>query len=288
MNLSDLLVKHGIDPKDVVVVRHRPTERRLRQQLRRIALEDENAFMAYQSSHRINTERALKTARYIASFLADGPQQAIFVGLYEITGMDVVPHDRWLENPTIRSLVDGGSDVGETRTHIGWFHQRRVEFYDDWKGRLVIDWPPPERSWYRRAHKNIFNIRTIHADDELIKRLEPWDRLAFDWVELNSLPRRFQDELSGWRGIYLIKDGSDGLSYVGAAYGEQNILGRWKNYRDSGHGDNKLLRQRNPLNFRFSILERLADNVDERAVFDRETSWKIRLGTRAPYGLNAN
>jgi hypothetical protein len=128
MNLSDLLAKQGVDPKDVVVLRHRPTEPKLRQQLRRIALEDENAFMAYQSSHRVNTERALKTARYIASFLADGPQQAIFVGLYEITGMDIVPHDRWLENPTIRSLVDGGSDVGETRTHVGWFHQKRIEF----------------------------------------------------------------------------------------------------------------------------------------------------------------
>jgi hypothetical protein len=122
----------------------------------------------------------------------------------------------------------------------------------------------------------------------LIKRLEAWDRLVFDWAELNSLPRRFQDELAGWRGIYLIKDSSDGLAYVGAAYGQQNILGRWKNYRDSGHGDNKLLRQRNPSNFRFSILERLADNVDERTVFDRETSWKIRLGTRVPDGLNAN
>ena len=288
MNFSDLLVKHRINPKDVVVLRHRPTEPKLRQQLRRIALEDENAFIAYQSSHRINTERALQTAKFIASFLADGPGQAIFVGLYEITEMEIVPHDRWLDNPIIRSLVDGGSDAGETRTHIGWFHQKRVSFYDNWKGRLVVDWPPPERSWYRRAHKNTFAIKTIHSDDELIKRLDSWDRLVFSWQELNSLPKRFQDELAGWSGIYFIKDISDGMGYVGAAYGSENILGRWKNYRQTGHGDNVLLRKRNPSTFQFSILERLANNIDEQKVFDRETSWKLRLGTRHPLGLNAN
>ena len=30
--------------------------------------------------------------------------------------------------------------------------------------------------------------------------------------------------------------------YVGAAYGTDNILGRWLNYADSGHGRNRLLR----------------------------------------------
>lgn len=288
MNFSDLLAKHSINPKYVVVLRHRPTEVKLRHQLRRIALEDEATFIAYQSSHRINTERALQTAKFIASFLADGPGQAIFVGLYEIINMEVVPHDRWLENPVIRSLADEGSDIGESRTQVGWFHQKRVNFYDEWKGRLVIDWPPPERSWYRRAHRNTFAIKTIHSDDELVKRLDAWDRLVFTWLDLNSLPKRFQDELAGWSGIYFIKDTSDGMGYVGAAYGAENILGRWKNYRQTGHGDNVLLRKRDPNNFQFSILERLPDNVDDQKVFDRETSWKLRLGTRQPLGLNAN
>lgn len=288
MEFSDLLRKHGIDLRRVLIMRHQPTEPRLRKALRQLALNDEATLIDYQSSHRINTERALRKARHIATFLADGPGQAIFIGLYRITGSTLVSQSRWLENPTLRKLVDLGSDIKPDRDQIEWFFQEPVDFYRQWKGKLVIDWPAPERSWYRWADRKSFAIRAILEEQNLVERLRNWDELAFDWHELQSLHRRHRDAMDGWRAIYLIKDESDGKQYVGSAAGSDNLLGRWLNYARTGHGDNALLRKRNPNSFRFTILERLPETADLEYVLAREGNWKQRLNTRAPFGLNLN
>ena len=94
--------------------------------------------------------------------------------------------------------------------------------------------------------------------------------------------------MSQWRGVYLIHDRSDGKAYVGSAYGEENLLGRWRNHAPTGHGGNKLLRRRDPANFRFSILERVSPDAAPADVVRLEASWKERLHTRSPSGLNDN
>ena len=60
------------------------------------------------------------------------------------------------------------------------------------------------------------------------------------------------------------------------------------NYAALGHGGNRLLRERDPHNFRFTILERVSPDMDEKDVIERENSWKQRLQTRVPFGLNDN
>lgn len=288
MLFSTLLRESGIDPKTVLVMRHQPTEPKLRRELRRLALEDEQTLIDYQSSHGLNTERAIVNADYIASFLADGSGRALFVGLFQIVGQEVAPWHRWLENPRLRELVALGSDSASGRGEVIWFSQRRTDFYPQWKGRLVVAWPTPERAWYRWAHRNEFEVLAIHDEQTLVSRLADWDELVFDWQDLANLPRRHRELLESWRGIYLIRDRLDGKGYVGSAYGADNLLGRWLNYSRTGHGDNKLLRGRDPAGFRFSILERLAETSEPLIVIERERRWKLRLGTAFPEGLNLN
>ena len=117
--------------------------------------------------------------------------------------------------------------------------------------------------------------------------MPPWNKIVLLWDELQTLPSQWRQALSHWRGIYLIFDVSDGRSYVGSAYGQENLLGRWLNYAKSGHGGNRELRERNPVNFRFSILERVSPDLPPDDVIAREVSWKTRLHTRE-FGLNAN
>jgi hypothetical protein len=81
---------------------------------------------------------------------------------------------------------------------------------------------------------------------------------------------------------------SDGKGYVGSAYGDSNLLGRWLGYAAGGHGGNVLLRNRQPGNFRFSILQRVSPDMDAADVIRLEATWKERLHTRAPFGLNDN
>src|SRR5207249_1052408 len=106
------------------------------------------------------------------------------------------------------------------------------------------------------------------------------------WEELAVLPTRWKVVLAQWRGIYYIFDSSDGKGYVGSAYGEDNLLGRWSNYAAQGHGGNRLLRQREPKNFSFTILQLLSPDTNLGEVVALEASWKRRLHTRQPRGLN--
>jgi hypothetical protein len=64
--------------------------------------------------------------------------------------------------------------------------------------------------------------------------------------------------------------------------------GRWVGYAATGHGGNRLLRQRDPKHFRFSILQRVSPDMDATDVIRIEASWKDRLHTRHPWGLNDN
>jgi hypothetical protein len=89
-------------------------------------------------------------------------------------------------------------------------------------------------------------------------------------------------------GGYYIFDTADGKGYVGSGYGGSNLLGRLLNYAASGHGGNRQLRQRDPQTFRFTILQRVSPDLDASDVVRIEGSWKQRLHTRAPYGLNDN
>lgn len=70
-------------------------------------------------------------------------------------------------------------------------------------------------------------------------------------------------------------------------YGRDNIRGRWLNYAASGHGGNTQLRKRKPVNLRFSILQRVSPDMEDRDVIALETSWKERLHTRE-FGMNDN
>lgn len=289
MEFNDLLVRAGIEPQNVVVLRHQPSDPLLRKDLRRLALEDEKSFIDYQSSHGPRTEAALKRVEYIASFVADGSNRALFVGLFRIGKKTLVDGNHWLNNPALSALVDPRVRDQRARTEVIWFSQTRVAtFYSEWSGCLRVAWPPPERSWFRRAERNVLPVIAILEEQALVPRLDDWDQLVFAWQDLIHLPRRHADLLESWRGIYLIKDLTDGACYVGSAYGQDNLLGRWLTYGRSGHGGNNLLKGRSPEYFQFSILERLPETIDPRQVVARENSWKVRLGTRAPHGLNAN
>jgi hypothetical protein len=114
-----------------------------------------------------------------------------------------------------------------------------------------------------------------------------WDELLLTWEELRHPPKTWVQVLSQWRGVYSILDGTDGRGYVGSAYGDENLHGRWSNYAALGDGGNKRLRERAPERFLFSILELVSPTARKEDVIQRESNWKDRLHTRE-FGLNAN
>jgi hypothetical protein len=229
MNFNDLLPK-DISTKDVLVLRHRPHERDFRKVLPGFAADEPDVFNAYQQTQNPKVERMierLKGKGYIASFIGLQPGKAWFVGLYKIASSKPLTYQQFWAKPAYTKMkafgMLGWKDKAE-RSSVLWFDLELIGFYRDWKGKLVVGWPPPERSWCRRAHRNNFPVLSILEESAFARAMPRWRSIDFRWQELAGLPTTWKAKLHEWRGIYYIFDTSDNKGYVGSAYGESNIL----------------------------------------------------------------
>ncbi|MEQ1775235.1 MAG: GIY-YIG nuclease family protein [Burkholderiales bacterium] len=295
MNLKDMLKSRDIDLQHVLVLRNRPTEPELKKALPWLAAERLELFTAYQQAHGGNLEgamEAIKGVGYVASFIGQKPKEATFVGLYKIVSSKPLTYEQFWKIPANIELEKFGMKhwyAMHANRSVRWFNLVLHDFYKHWRGKLVVGWPPPERSWWRRAHRNDFPIVAVHEESAFDTVMVDWDAIDLTWEQLRILPKRLKDALSQWRGIYYIFDTSDKKGYVGSASGENNLLGRWLNYASRGHGGNRLLRPpRDPRNYRFTILQRVSPDMAVNDVTRLESTWKERLHTRAPFGLNDN
>lgn len=293
MDLNHLLRGKDINPEQVLVLRHRPTEAELNKVLPWLAAEKPEFYNAYQQTQGEKLEKAMLAAGYIASFIGREAGKALYVGLYAIRSSKPMTAEDYWAFPAHRELREKFGMVGfnpekEKRKSVLWFDLVPTEFYSEWKGKLIVRWPPPERSWWRRAHKNEMPVLAVLEESVLDKSMPSWDEISLTWQQLAVLPTRWKAILSQWRGIYYIFDTVDGKGCVGSACGDGNLLGRWQNYAASGHGGNVLLRKRNPKSFQFTILQRVSPDMEANEVVRLENTWKDRLHTRQPYGLNEN
>lgn len=291
MLLNDILSRNKIDPKTVLVLRHRPWEPQLNKVLPWLAAERPDVFNAYQQTQGEKVESAMQRAKYVASFIGHEPGKALFVGMYAVKGSQPMTRKQFWNKKANRELKSYGmngftEDAG--RSSILWFNLKLSDFYASWKGKLIVGWPGKEISWWRWADRNDIPVLAVVEDSQLTTNMPDWDHIDLSWSDLSILPTQWKAALKQWRGVYFIFDASDGKGYVGSAYGENNLLGRWLNYAARGHGGNRLLRDRDPENFRFTILQRVSPDMDAAEVIRLEVSWKQRLHTRQPVGLNDN
>jgi hypothetical protein len=275
------------------VLRHRPLEPKLNKVLPRLAAEEPDVFNAYQQTQSEKLERVMagmSGTGYLASFIGNEPGKAVFVALYSIGVSRPLTCDEYWQVPAYADMREkyGLRGPEDSRSSVLWFDLEPTEFHAAWKGKLIVEWPPPERSWWRRAHRNRMLVFSILEDSKLDPPMPDWREIELEWEELGVLSARWKSKLAEWRGVYFIFDTSDGKGYVGSAYGVDNLLGRWLGYAASGHGGNSLLRARSPRDFRFTILQRVSPDEDAESVIRLETTWKKRLHTRSPFGLNDN
>jgi len=291
MLLNDLLASVQLDPRSVLVFRHRPWEVQLNKVLPWLAAERPAVFNAYQQTQGPKVEQAMARATHVAAFIGHEPGKALFVGLYEKGASHPLTKKQFWNNEANRELttygMNGFSD-DDGRSSVLWFDLELMNSYSNWKGKMIVQWPGLERSWWRWADRNDIPVLAILEESQLASNMPKWDKIDLTWSDLSILPAPWKAALSQWRGVYYIFDTSDCKGYVGSAYGEFNIWGRWIDYAARGHGGNRLLRGRDPSSFRFSILQRVSPDMEASDIINLESSWKDRLHTRQPYGLNDN
>jgi len=228
-------------------------------------------------------------AKQIVTFYGLSGTRAGFYGVYK-----VLAHHAARKGPTL----PGCEWSREWKRDAEFFYELRLDRrFADLRDRLIIDWGPGALAWCQKLdNKPVLEVL------EPGRKLPPFDdylEFSLTYPELKALfeheeaHRDWRVSLSAVAGIYLILAQTSGNLYVGSAYGENGIWGRWKNYAATGDGGNlqlrKLIRKGSsyPEQFRFSVLQILPKTMARDEVLQRETKYKHKLGTRA-VGLNSN
>lgn len=291
MTLIDVLAAVGLPVEDdwtAVLLRHTADTPTLTAALPTLAAEDQQAYDAFNAFH-FATEAKKITARPWAVAGVAHHDGVLVTGLYRVNGGQPIASEAWWDvpgNDRLAALGAGGPDTLDRPTT--WINLERDDRLDDWSGRLEVDWTG--RRGYIRVIKptQAFAVRAVHAESRLVSPVPGAEELVVEHAGLAAMPRSWWTRLGQWRGIYYIHDRSSGCGYVGAAYGADNLAQRWRAYATTGHGGNVDLRGLDPTGFVFSVLQLVAPTADPADVQALETSWKNRLSTRRPHGLNAN
>lgn len=280
MNFTELVKMRGFDILiNAKLVRHQEKEYDIRD------LHKAGYLEFYQS---IQSKDIFSNCDYIFSFIGEEGTKATFVGAYK----------RKSTQKFDKSLVPAGYPLSVDED-LYYYDFEKIRLLEDMVDRLVIDWGKSTRGWHQWLNsdkqKEVIEILPLGYT----KDFPGYDDLLLTFDELSSIIKN-KDANRIWHlmlgsvaGVYLIVDTVTGLQYVGSAYGEDGILGRWKAYVDTKHGGNKILTalvQDDPercKKFQFSILQTLPRSMNKDEVIRKEQVYKQKLGTRA-FGLNDN
>jgi len=167
-------------------------------------------------------------------------------------------------------------------------------------GRLIVEHKRQGRNSYLNGEnfQSSCRIHSILPEEIVCADFESFKEVLLKRYEFEQI---FKYQYSPWKsalssvsGIYLLSDTSTGKLYVGSAYGEKGIWGRWEVYSKNYHGDNDLLKELYQekgkdyfYNFQYSILETCDINLSDEQVIAIETRWKKLLLSKE-FGYNKN
>jgi hypothetical protein len=253
-------------------------------------MNSKNLIEEYQS---FQSKPAFQKCKYIVSFLGSNRNSAIFYGIYEVLGIK-----------SGKNLPKYSDEIGKYCDPINinedfFLILNKLETFDKFKGRLVIDWIVP-RGWYNTYGEVLNKIVLKILPKNFVIDFPGLMNVKLNYFELKKIIEN-PDSHSEWynsltklQAVYLILDSNLGSHYVGTTYGELGLWQRWENYiKGDGTGGNIeliKLKNQNPdfyKYFQFSILEVLSKTADQKYCTDKETIWKEKLGSRV-HGLNKN
>lgn len=180
-----------------------------------------------------------------------------------------------------------GADVYETETPRPVLYKAtRVAAFDQYIGKMVIDWGASARQWCQIASnkgKPILEIRRKYSEPEF----PGFAKFICSSTEVSTLPETWKSILSANKGVYILIHKETQRQYIGSATGEGGFLGRWLSYETNGHGGNAQLKKLADRKYDISILEVCSSSDADTDVINREQDWKRKLGSKA-FGLNSN
>ena len=177
---------------------------------------------------------------------------------------------------------------------VGYEYQVLPE-YEKYVGRLIIKFKNKAQTLIRNAESVLYDCYVAQIlPDTFDNDLFPgYDNVNLSWYELKRVidKENWKTALQNQKGVYVMTDISNGKMYVGSAYGEHMILGRWSDYVNTGHGGNiglsVLSFDHIKQYFRYSILDIYKSRTNDQIIIDRERFWKQVLQSKK-FGYNEN
>lgn len=225
---------------------------------------------------------------YIVSFIGFDASFARFYGVFEVKSKKQAQ-----TVPLPKEFPYQDMDVSGL-----YYDLIEVPGFEGLKHRVVIKWGKAALAWHqwlnKENNKEIIQILPegyVREFPGYLDTILTYDQLV--GICQNPIAHKvWHDMLSAVAGIYLIVDTTDGMQYVGSAYGEAGILGRWMSYVGNGHGGNKKLIEilsKDPeriKHFQYTILQTLNKTLPQKEVQQVEQLYMKKLGSRA-FGLNS-
>ena len=277
---SDILKKAGLDPAKVKLIRH--------------SLSDKNFAKCYYADPqmvweytRLQKQGFSKGYDYWCIFISGKGTTARLFACYKVN--DSVP-----DTP---ELKPAGFPLDDNfKGELAYYDLEPVDCLQEYEHRLVIEWGNAAISWHQKGttEKSVLAI-----DSPIKKSFIGYDNVVLPYAQLKEVVQNrevyelWQAALSAVKAIYLIVDTKNGKQYVGSAYGKDGLLGRWRVYVDTLHGNNKLMKEvvcaypDRYQYFQFSILQIFSKTAPDKEIIDAESLWKKKLGT-IPFGMNDN
>ena len=276
---SDLIDKTQIDSKRIHLIRHALSNKNC-------AICKENGWIDIYT--RLQKRNFAEIGDYLFVFESGGGTTASFCKCYIITGITEVadfefPDDYPDEIDGKKSLIYNLGGCGE------------FSLYDR---RIVVDWGKGTINWHIRK-SDLPVIEILKEQQRNIESFTSYENFILTYEKLNEIvlmPRLYSDwvnALSAINAIYVITDTENGKLYIGSAYGNDGLFGRWTDYAKTKHGGNKKLIKlleeypQRYKKFQYSILQILSKNITSEMVFEAEEKWKNKLCTRE-HGYNDN
>lgn len=232
---------------------------------------------------RIQTRRNFQGAKRVFTLLPlEAEEHYVFVGAYDVTSG---------ERPVL-TMPDGATRYIVENS----FNQ---EVLPGCVGRLVVHWLRPTRWRYLKAVTAGGDLALVALREHVFGASDiafpGFQAFHMTFADLAAQARAplvaWKSALSKVAGVYAITDAKVGVTYLGSAYGDEGIWGRWMGYAATRHNNNKLLRKHvedhgaDDLVFSVLLTMDLMSTKDD--VIAKESFFKRALGTRV-FGLNVN
>lgn len=187
----------------------------------------------------------------------------------------------------------------------------KLTTYEKYEEKILVDFTNRGQSWF---YVNTQIINSVPVYELLSKsyfeksiNFPGYENLSMSYEELKKHwnNRTWREHLSTVYGVYLITDTKTGKQYVGSAYGDNGIYGRWSVYLSEGYDKSELEAGQYPnkrlkeivdkkgieyikKHFQYSILEIFSKNeIGKQKALNREKYWKNVLKSKE-FGYNAN